>query len=146
MDRDILIKDGKLSASAKKIVLNQEKRINLLEVIQKSLPTVNQVHDKLMDCLIDEELESNCKYLIEAGKRTALINAKAWFVFNFTGYKNVKVPYIIGGVPGISADYVQLIWQGYEATWSLIQSHLNDNKDEQTTMKVNKKADVQTDS
>lgn len=85
-DRDILIKDGNLSASGKRILLKQEKRIDLLDVIQKSLPVVNQVHSKLMNCLIDENLKSDCKYLIEAGKRIVLINAKAWFVFNFTGY------------------------------------------------------------
>ncbi len=126
-DRDILIKDGKLSGTGKQTVLKQEKRIDLLDVIQKSLPAVNQVHSKLMDCLIDKELESDCKYLIEASKRTVLINAKAWFVFNYTGYENINMPYIIGGVPGMGADYVQLNWQGYEAVWGRIQAHLKDN-------------------
>lgn len=114
-DRDLILNDYKWSAAKKELLKKQDKKIDLIKVIQETFPSVDRIHNAALELLIDKQVKEDCDYLCKCTARTILINATDWFVFDFKGHELVNMPSIIGGVPGIGLDYYRLNWNAYKA-------------------------------
>jgi hypothetical protein len=112
-NRDILLSDMHFTGKKKEILQKQDIKIDLLKLIKESLPVINNVHEKLIDYLIDNDIKSEIKYLVTAADKTVMINPTDWYIFNYKGSELVKVPSWIGIMPGIGMDYLQLRWAAY---------------------------------
>lgn len=94
----------------------QDKKIDLVKVLEESFPAVDRVHNAALELLIDKQLKEDCNYLCKcAVKTTLIINAIDWFVFDFKGTEPVNMSNVIGGVPGMGVDYYRLNWDAYKA-------------------------------
>lgn len=114
-DRDFVLKDFKWPAAKKDLLKKQEKKIDLVKVIQESFAAVDRVHNAALELLIDEQVKEDCSYLCKCAAKTILVNSTDWFVFDFKGPENVYMPNDIGCVSGIGADYYRLNWNAYKA-------------------------------
>lgn len=109
-DRDFIIKDFNWSKAKRELLKKQEKRIDLVKVIQDSFPAVVRIHNTVLELLIDKQVKEDCDYLCKCACKTTLINATAWFVFDFKGIESVNISNVIDGIPGIGLDYYRLDW------------------------------------
>lgn len=122
-DRDSIIKDFNWPKAKRELLEKQEKRIDLVEVLEASFPAVDRVHNAALELLIDNQVKEDCDYLCSCAAKTVLINATDWFVFDFKGIESVNMPPYIGGVPGLGLDYFRLNWNGYKAMKELVADH-----------------------
>lgn len=120
-DRDALMEDIDWPRVKRNLIGKQDRHIDLLREIEESLPVVNEVQGKLLDCLVDEQLKGDCKYLVDASKRIRMINGKAWFVMELPGVESAQALPVTGDVPGMGVNYCQLNWKGYQAVMERIE-------------------------
>ena len=115
-DRDFILKDFKWPAAKRDLLKKQDKKIDVVKVLEESFPAVDRVHNAALELLIDKQLKEDCNYLCKcAVKTTLIINAIDWFVFDFKGTEPVNMSNVIGGVPGMGVDYYRLNWDAYKA-------------------------------
>lgn len=120
-DRDFIIKDFKWPKAKRELLEKQEKRIDLVKVIQESFSAVERVHNAALELLIDNQVKEDCNYLCSCAAKTVLINATDWFVFDSKSIELVNIPPCIGGVPGMGVDYYRLNWSGYKAIKAFVE-------------------------
>lgn len=122
-DRDYIINDFNWSKAKRKLLEKQEKRIDLVSVLESSFPAVSRVHNAALELLIDKQVKEDCDYLCECSYKTSLIKATDWFIFDFKGIESVNMPPYIGGVLGLGADYLRLNWNGYKAIKAYVEEN-----------------------
>lgn len=120
-DRDFILNDFNWPKAKRELLEKQEKRIDLVKVIQESFPAVERVHNAALELLIDKQVKEDCDYLCKCAYKTTLINATGWFVFDFKGTESVNMPPYIGGVPGLGIDYFRLNWNTYKTIKAFVE-------------------------
>lgn len=120
---DRLIQDLDWPKAKKELLQRQPEKIDILQLIDDSLPPIKEVHEKFMDFLLTEKVKESWYYLNQMYGRTIPIKASAWYVFDFKGQE------LVPGCPtkGVGADYIELNWQGYRAVKDYIESRENGN-------------------
>lgn len=145
IERDNLFKI-KMSASAKEIVKKQPEKIDLVDIAEKSLESLNQVQEALMNFQITEDIGEASITLLDAKKRIDDANIKSDFWILIEGKEPTKLmdykhpvfiqrikdengnpvteekKPLIPVVPGINLQFWHLNWIGYVAVASYISN------------------------
>ena len=70
-DRDFILKDFKWPAAKSDLLKKQDKKIDLIKVIQESFPAVDRVHNAALELLIDKQVKEDCDYLCKCAVKTS---------------------------------------------------------------------------
>lgn len=84
-----------LDSGKNKNFRNYEEKIDLLELVEKSFPVLNEVHEKLLQAIVTDDLKKDLNFLIDMRKRIIVIAASAWYVYNYN-YIDIDIEKIAG--------------------------------------------------
>lgn len=110
-DRALIINDMDWPNAKRNLLQRQPEKIDILKLIDDSLEPIKDVHDKLIECLLTEEVKEDCDYLNSMFGRTIPVKSVAWYIWDFKGHE------LVPGctAEGVGANFIQLNWQGYRA-------------------------------
>lgn len=122
-DRDVLLRDIEWSRAKRELLNKQEKQIDLLKIVLKSLDALNEIHDRLLKSIITEELKRKCEFLVNMSERIVLFRPMNWYAVRATGQEQIDG----ASISGVGMDYCKLNWGGYKIVHDMMIKKLCDH-------------------
>lgn len=107
VNRDFVLNDYDWTGAKKKLLKRQREEIDLLKAIRDSFEEIGRLQSVFIDRFITTDIISSCEYLQDIHNRLALINAKAFYIFDFNDIENKNAYQNVG--------YIELNWKLYDA-------------------------------